>query len=179
VSIGRTDQGVQTFPSLGFSTAVGIQNVQKVTTPAAGAEWTFTLPGGYYYRVLSGTATFTTSAAVANRSCGVQVTDGANVIWAAANSTAIAASLTSRPAYTYASITNNVGGAKGALNVMVPAYWLPPGYVISSQTTNMDVADTYTAVVLFLEQFDFGRYGQPMVAHPPTIDEFEAITQAP
>lgn len=164
-----------TIPTSGFSNLFGIAPTTLITSPAAGTEWSYTLPGGYFYRILSGTALFTSSAAVANRFPALQLTDGANLLWCFNCPVAVTASQTARVVYSPSSYTQNVTGPKGDLPVFAPNMWIPPNYVLSSSTPAIDVADTYTKIVFWFEQLDYGQYGIPELAHDPTLDELEHI----
>lgn len=169
---------ITTYPSSGtIAELVGIQNIVKVTTPAAGADWTYTLPAGYFYRIVGGSALFTTSAVVANRFAALQVTDGVNVLYTVPNPNAIVTTLAVALTYSQAGVTAYVAGTKPNGNVPAPSVWLPPGYIVSSYTSNIDVSDTYTKVVLWLEQLDFGQYGQRMLVHNRTINQLEATQE--
>src|SRR5580765_5947487 len=52
--------------------------VQAVANPAAGADWSVTVPAGHLWELLGITATLTTSAAVANRAAAIVLGDGVN-----------------------------------------------------------------------------------------------------
>ena len=159
---------IHSVPTSGIGQLTGIQQIVKVPQPAAGAEWTDTLPGGYFYRVLGGSAVYTTSAAVASRLLGTQLSDGASNVVSLWNATAMTAGLAVQVGYTPS------GGAGGGniqgpvVTLVLPAVWLPQNYIIRSTTLNKDVADQYSSVVIWLECLDFGALGVPEMRHPST-----------
>lgn len=128
--------------------------LQRVTvaTPAAGADWTITVPAHTRWRVTAGTATLTTSATVANRIAQVKLDDGAtayffgqpNQVVPASQTVSVNISRTSAPA-----ATNN----PNVSTLLPPESLIPSGHRISSSTTNIQAADTYTAISIFVEEW--------------------------
>lgn len=169
---------IHTIPTGSYGQVVGILQTLKVTTPAAGAEWTFTLPGGYYYRLLGGSALFTTSAAVANRTVGIQMTDGVNLLASGIVAVAFTASLAVQVTYAPSGAGGGILGTKPAVNIGPPNLWLQGNWVVQSITSNIDVADAYTKVLLLFECLDFGGLGIPELAHEPTVAEHMLIPAA-
>lgn len=131
----------------------------KPAVPAAGAEWTITLPGGYYYRLLGGVATFTASAVVATRLVGIAVTSSDGVVFVAVNSSGIPASNIARTAFASGIAGSSVSGAKGAWSINAPPFWMHANWTLASSTTAMDAGDTYTAITLLFERLALGEYG--------------------
>lgn len=170
-----TAANIHTIPTGSIGEVIGIQNVVAVASPIAGSEWTYTFPGGFYYRLLSGTAQFVTSATVANRGGGVKITTSDGVVFQGSAVAAVPASSTAIYSYNAINFTGGFLTAKGAVCVPSPTYWLQGNWVISSTTANIDAADQYSKVVLLFEQFDFGALGQPMVSHLPTQNEIEQV----
>lgn len=134
-----------------------------VTVPAAGADWTQSVPTNAHWRLYTVRAALTTSADAANRGVNVQIDDGAGVItWDAATSTVQTASQVT--VYQY-----SVGGPSGtftraALTTIYQLFNLPgglavdmpEGFRIRSITTNIDTvatADQWGAIVLGVEEW--------------------------
>jgi hypothetical protein len=165
------------FPGGGYAHVPGIRNVLPVTTPVAGSEWTFTLPGGYYWRLLTGQATLITSGTVANRFPGIQLNDSnVNLFTLEAQAAVVAGSAVT---VTY------VGGALVAPSVVntpdlligAPAGWLEQGYIIRSITPGLQAGDAYAAINLWWECLDFGVYGEPERIHHRTFAELESTVE--
>lgn len=153
------------YPSSSIDELDGIQNVVPIPTPAAGSDWTYTLPAGYYYRVLSGYAMFTTSATVANRSIGIKLTDGNRTLFTGRATTAFTAGLAIDVGYGQGKSISNGGAAGLTVMSFFPEAWFPPGYVLSSSTVNIQATDTYTLVTLWLECLEFGCFGERVEGH--------------
>jgi hypothetical protein len=163
---------ITTFPSSStIAELVGVQDVVKVPNPAAGADWIYTVPSGYFRRLISGTAILTTSSNAANRLLGFEITDGTNNLAQGWNGTALTASLTIQVGYFVGtgggvSIAGSVSSVGG-----IPNVWLPPGYTLESDTVALNVTDQYSAIFLWFECLDFGAYGQRQLMHERTANE--------
>src|SRR6516162_1693189 len=82
----------------------GYKRPVAITTPAAGANWTVTVPGGRMWRPIAINATLVTSAAVANRIPGIQFQIYGVTTYVNDNSTAITASTTRTLVYQQGSV---------------------------------------------------------------------------
>lgn len=130
-----------------FSLArAGFQQPFTVAQPAAGAEWTFTVPTALNYRLEVIFFTLTTSATVANRGPRVQFKDGSgNVIWETSIA-GLAASGTYRFGYARLGPDSINTGSGNTSALTLPDVWLPGGYVIATNTANKDSGDQFSAV---------------------------------
>jgi hypothetical protein len=127
-------------------------------TPAAGADWTIPVPGGVVWRVQSLTATLVTAVAAAIRAAAVQLFDGSVV------SARIAAGATQ-----IGSLTGNYDwfvnyGDHVAVDIVagVTATWpdipVPGGWTIRSATNNIQGADQWSAIVLYVLEIEETSY---------------------
>lgn len=162
---------IHTVPTSQIGQLIGTQKIVNVPQPATATDWTYTLPGGYFYRLLAGTFVFTASAVASNRISMTQVTDGVNVLFRTGNNAAQVASTTN-----YWTIAVGVSGSIAVQNAgstvspFAPV-WMHPSYVIQSFSTNLQAGDQFSQIVLWLEQLDYGAYGMPEMLHPLTLAE--------
>lgn len=138
---------------LGIGLAVrGDYREMLVPSPAAGAEWSFTLPSGYWWLLALGRAVLTTSAAVATRASGLQIANGDGTRFYATNPGAtVAATLAQEVSYS-AGGPQGPAGAAAVATIDVPEVILPGGWRVGSLTQALDVADQYSGVRLYLLQ---------------------------
>lgn len=119
--------------------------VQGVAAPAAGADWSQTIPAGHLWRPFSVTAQLLTSAAVANRQAVLVLGDGTNT-FAFLSAPAVQAASTT-VVYTWADISTVL--ALGARQLApLSDIDLPPGWTIGVATALLDVADQWSAIRL-------------------------------
>jgi len=131
----------------------GVRRVLLIPPPAAGFEWGPVGPGGgRVWRLLGGFTFLQTSAAVANRTPGINISDGnENVIRSYAPGV-VAAGVSQRVGYWPASSAPGAGGSPLIDNVPVPELLIPGGWTIASQTDLIQAADSYTTVALVIEE---------------------------
>lgn len=119
-----------------------------ITTPAAGADFTFTSDGGDVLLPVALTAVYTASAAVATRQSRLEYSSSDGVIAEIAVSNTVVASQTVR----YGFHRGGGGGTSGATSLAnsysLPDMVLMPGETIASVTTAIDAADTWTKIQL-------------------------------
>jgi len=112
--------------------------------PAAGAEWSITVPAGARWRVLGVIATLTTSATVASRIATLVVDDGTNWLYNSAAQTAQGAS--QYVVYCWGAALPSAATAGGVSNNPLPTGLdLAPGYRLRSSTANLQVGDDWSA----------------------------------
>lgn len=121
-----------------------------VSNPAAGADWSVTVPAGEFWHIQSLTATLATSAVVGNRAPRLEISDGVNRIDEIQPSTVQAASIAAQrwgmsPGGATPANSNgaNVGGWGGP-----QPFLLSPGYILSTSTVNLDVGDQWSQIAL-------------------------------
>lgn len=129
-------------------------NLLTLTTganPAAGVEWSQTVPTGESWQINAIRYTLTTSAVVANRLTSITFDNGSTVF-------ARIPSTQTEPASTVNTYTASVDIASSGLLgtevlISLPRIILPSGYRISSLTTAIDVGDDYSAPVFYYSRF--------------------------
>lgn len=165
---------VSSFPTSGAGTINGVQEVKKVASPAAGADWTYTVPGGYWQRLLGGSARLVTSAVVATRQAWIQYTDGTNVLTASSTTGGMTAGATWKLFISGGPVAGNGVATANFELLALPGIWLQPGYTIGTVTNLIDVGDQWSSIVLWVESWDYGSYGQPVGEHTVTEGDVEA-----
>lgn len=121
--------------------------VQGVASPAAGADWSQTVPASHLWQLLTVTATLTTSAVAGNRQARLALGDGTNPFAVLTAPAVQAASLAH--VYTWA-----VGMTPLALGLQqlqaLPPIALGNGWTISVSTLALDAGDQWSAIRLGL-----------------------------
>src|SRR6266487_810854 len=129
------------------------QNIATLVgaNPAAGAEFSQTVPAGQTWLLYAVRAQLITSIAVANRRPSLFIDDGTNNIMKLYVNQQQAASLTINFDWVAGiGINQNQFGTDVLAALPYPLY-LPSGYRIRSSTDNIDVADDWGAPVFFME----------------------------
>lgn len=123
------------------------RRVQPVAQPAAGADWSVTVPAGVLWELLAVRGLFTASAAVANR---VPVLGfGSEGVTAA--QVPVAANITAGQAITVTWAQVGAALAFGLFQIVpLPRVILEPGDTIGTATGAIDVGDQWSAVRLWL-----------------------------
>lgn len=134
LAVDGPDEVVSSGPNLDVSNAA----------PAAGTEWTYTVPAGQTLSVETLQFSLTTGVTVANRTVQVIIDDGTNELWRWVSPTVQAASTTveyvgAQSSVEYAAVRNNVEAFE------LPNLVLSPGYRIRTVTVNIQATDQYTA----------------------------------
>lgn len=133
-------------------TLPGVKQVLTPAAPAAGQDWSFTVPGGEQWRVLGASAVLVTSAVVANRTPVVKVNAGGLPLFVSANNNAQTATATvtyvAEPVYT----PNTTASFVGYRPLDRPDFLLEPGMTFGVATNNIDVGDQWSDVALYVER---------------------------
>jgi len=130
----------------------GAMVVESQANPAAGADWTFAVPAGAFYRLVAVSAILTTSAVVANRQVRLLLDDGVNVYYVApmvVNQTAGIAWRNSWGEALGGSISADPSTVSSGLpsdNDMMSAFR------VRTLTGNIDVGDQWSAIRLFFRE---------------------------
>lgn len=138
----------------------GVPRLLRVPQPAAGSDWSLTLPGEAWWRVVSCHATYTISTAVGvGRTIGYRVTDGSTVLvdttYGVALSIAATHLITLLALWpTGSALTNNERAC-----LALPDLVLPPGFVIGTRTFQIQPADQWSAIDILVEEHDLGPEG--------------------
>lgn len=122
--------------------------VVSVGDPAAGADWTYTVPVGSRVRVYGVAARLVTSAVVANRVPNLLMDDGAVLVGSALNGTATTASLTRD--YVFAPNAGATITVGAFIQRNLSDNWLLGGFRLRMVTTAIDVADQWSDIRLTL-----------------------------
>ena len=125
----------------------------QIANPAAGAEWTFTVPAGFVYELISVHWVLATSAVVLNRVSGVVVKDtGANVLGVWRGGVTQPASQTQNYSLGPFDGQSDPNGNFGAIVVPAPRnIRLPAGFQMISNSHGLDVGDQYSAIFAAFE----------------------------
>jgi hypothetical protein len=130
----------------------GILRSINVATPAAGVEWSQTVPTGARWVVRAGNSVFTASGAVANRSPAIVFDDGATILYTASVDTFRTAGQGATPqlgpVFKGASVDN-----AGFVVPMGSLMALFAGWRIRSITGSIQAADTWTLIQLLVEEW--------------------------
>ena len=125
---------------------LGANSLLTVTVPAAGAEWTTTVPANQRWEIRSIIFTFTASSTIASRRPGIQIKLPTNVFWSIP-----------APADILLSQVSTINFYKGAIDIndqtgfrqtapLPDKIVLGPTTVINSLTTNIQAGDQYSAI---------------------------------
>ena len=131
-----------------------ITSTKTITVPAAGAEISYTVPAGKFWKLVAFKALLTTSSAVANRVPTLIFTDGTNEIYRNIGRTNIPGSQAVKlQAAQFPVLPADV--ANSLEYYVIPYnFVLGPGYVISTSTVAIDTADAYTAIFAIVYEYD-------------------------
>lgn len=123
-----------------------------VADPAAGAEWSETVPTNARWRLLGVDAPLVTDVTVANREVVLTIDDGANIVAEITAAQNQAASLTRR--YSFArGVQRGVSATATIINAPLPDALLLAGYRVRSVTTNLQAGDNWGAPRLWVEEW--------------------------
>jgi hypothetical protein len=139
-------------PIVGADASAGTVQAVVGPNPAAGADWSVTVPGGQRWRLLSIRSILVTSAAVANREVQLAITANALVVALAPSGVAQVASETRHYTW-YAAAARGAGAVSLNVTVPLPAVLLPAGATIETITQAIDVADDWGPPALLIEVF--------------------------
>jgi hypothetical protein len=127
-----------------------------ITTPGAGADWSFTVPAGMRLRVIAISGTLVTAVAVANRNVDLVLDDGVTVYAEIPSGASQIASLTND----YSWIDSGPPGTIFDNQVVLPLpanYIVPPNHRIRSETTGIQGADQWSNLnMLAIEWLEVG-----------------------
>lgn len=148
--------------------------VIRVPNPAAGAQWSVTVPGDQAWRVLSVAALLTTSAVAGNRSAALLADDQQSVFMGADSDVAIAANLAVTISWALGLITSTSIVTGGVASAGLPDLVLPPGYRLRSATTAFDVADQWSSIAIAVESLQTLPFGTKQETEAETFARYLA-----
>lgn len=123
-----------------------------LTDPAAGADFTITVPTGVVWKLLAVRAELTSDGNAATRSVVLELADGSNTFFDTGAAGTQAASLT----YTYSwapGVGTDVNAAGVPETTSLPSeVWLPEGYTLASVTASKQAGDQWARIVVQVEE---------------------------
>lgn len=133
----------------------GVRRVVQVANPAAGNDWSVAVPGGVQWLILAGNATLTTSATVASREVYGNLYVQNELVFKQPGLGGIAAStVTSLNIVTDPGLLANYEAYSNGL-IPSPLIPLPPGTIVSVTTTNLQVGDQWSGIMIWVEEYYF------------------------
>ena len=129
-----------------------IRSLISVPNPAAGADWSYSIPPSTIVHLFTITAQLVTSAVVANRTPVLSVSIGGVSIYTDPSEVTVTASSTR--IYSYANGVNSLSAGNAARGG-IPDLWLETGAVISVATGGIDAGDQWSAITLYAEVTTF------------------------
>lgn len=129
-----------------------VQRIIPIASPAAGNEWSITVPGGSIWSPIGITYRLVCSAAAANRVSTVAFTDGSTTFGQCSPSVLQVATQSFRYSLWRGLGQGSVSAGASIQVASLPELWLPSGFTIASLTSAIDVADQYSAVALIVEE---------------------------
>lgn len=145
VSIAQQLSWPESTPKNAFEIE-GVPVVVTVANPAAGANWSYTVPDGTDFLCRAIRFRFVTAVAAATRQVRIEWLSGANVIHQAIFATTQIASLTYDYNAARDAVTEVLVGT--LINRSMPDLRLFNSQIIRVQTTSIQAADQFSAVVL-------------------------------
>jgi hypothetical protein len=136
----------------GYTTGTGRIRVVAISNPAAGADFTYTVPSGVRWRFISLECTFTTSSFSASRYPALRVSDGTNLLF----TSTVAIGLTQSYGWTLCLTAGLVrlASTTGDQALGAPAnLYLLPGFKVYSATGSIAAADQYSAIHMLVEEW--------------------------
>jgi len=139
--------------------------VQAVTSPAAGADWSQSVPASHLWGLFAVTATLTTSAVVANRQVRLVLGDGTNT-YASLTAPAVQAAYL---AHVYSWLLGVTPIALGLQQLApLPELTLPEAWTVGVSTLALDVGDQWSAIRLGIVDTT-ARFGDLDLASTPEL----------
>lgn len=132
----------------------------QIGNPAAGAQFTYTVPAGPPVTLQAVNTTLVTSAAVANRKVLYQITDGAGHQVDEFQGTGLVPASTTIAILLTASSPQSANGTAGTSFGSCPAAVMQPGWQLVSVVNSMDAADQLSAITI-------NTTSPPVLSNPP------------
>jgi hypothetical protein len=152
------------FAALGYpqtqplppTAGVGVTRTITPSNPAAGADWSVTVPVGATWVINSVTATFTASAGVANRNPQLQfITAGGAVLFSGVNNTAITASQAETIVW-WNGAPQAAANANTIYASLMNGVRVPGGGAVKVTTLNLQAGDQWSNIVLQVQELVAG-----------------------
>jgi len=152
-----------------------------VTTPAAGAQQTFSIDGRWQTRVLAAMLSITTDANVADRIISLDYVDNNGVTWLKNGSSALVPASQTAVQFVWDS-HRAVSDWNTGTPVFVPCapWFLPAGWTIKFAVSGIQATDAISGLKLWVEQFETGRGGYQIgVLGEPEATPGQMLTSQP
>jgi hypothetical protein len=122
---------------------------------AAGVDVSLTVPFGVFWDVKTLIGTLVTSAGVANRTVGFVVkNEGGSIVYSYQITAAQAASLTGTYCFSEdVTVAPTAFATTNSLLAPMPKAWIPPGWSFGTTTLNIQVADQWSAVGAYVQEW--------------------------
>lgn len=133
--------------------------VNAISNPAAGANFTYTVPPGPPVSLQAINATLVTSAAVANRRVLFQVKDASGNLDTEVQGSGIVPASTTLNAFLSLGNTNNPNSTSGISLGPVPPVTMQPGWTLSSAISLIDAGDQLSAITVTVLPYAAGEGG--------------------
>lgn len=145
---------------------VGQRRERIVPNPAAGKDWSFTLPAGAGYQLLLATATLVTSAQAGKRFPTLAFQNGdALTFFRTVDSAEVAPSQTASISFG-PDVTTATGNSGDLVTIGTPFVILDAGWSIAAITSALQTEDQWSAIRLYMaELHDVDPAAAP--GHPP------------
>jgi len=145
---------------LPFAYGKGNPNYVPVTTPAAGANASYTVTGGFAVRVLAARLSITTDANVANRLVTLDYLNGRGQVMLKNGAGVVLTANTSAQTFEFdAHRTVAEWAANTPVFAPLAPWFLYPGDVVRFTVGSIQATDAISGLSLWLEQFQTGPRG--------------------
>lgn len=133
---------------------LGLRTLEVVTlpAPAAGADFTITVPGRELWHPISIRARLATDATVANRATRLEFDDGATVFATIRPGGTIAASSNARFGWFHGASQPTGADVGTAFNQAIPRLVMRPGWRILTITSGIGAGDQWSEIALLVEK---------------------------
>lgn len=153
-----------------FGYGLAVPDWLSVTTPAAGANASVTVPGEFQYRVLGARLSLTTDANAANRLVTIDYLDGRANVRLRNGAGVVVTANTSAQTYEFdAHRTIAEWAANTPVFAPLAPWFLPPASVIRFTVTNIQATDQISGLSLWVEKFPTGPSGYQTGAIPAAV----------
>jgi hypothetical protein len=125
----------------------------QITSPSAGADFTFTMPSSVRWRVQSINAQLITSAGAGSRLPQIQIqTAGGNTVWMAPPSQAVPASTTAQVSMSSSQVSAVTVPTLVSISLPAPLM-IMPGFKINSVTSGLLAGDQWGNIFMMVEEW--------------------------
>lgn len=153
------------------------QEARPFPNPAAGAGLSITVPGGELWHLRTLAVRLVTSAAVANRTLALTVSNQTSVIGTFAAQAVITAGLTTDVTWMGGATPLSSAIVANALLAPAPELVLQPGWQLQVAIGAVDAADQLSRVVAWIDRLDQPPWLLPLMGTPEQ-EAFDAAVAA-